>query len=164
MAPFAERLAAARRIVARDPRIKVSDLEARLGTRYTADTVAALKRRYPRHNFVWLMGADNLSQIVHWQAWAKIFTELSIAVFDRPTYSFRALAGKAARRYWRFRVRQTLAKRIAELGPPAWVFLHIPLNKVSATAIRARGTVNTTRLRKGDRNHSTTQSEVAHPD
>ncbi|HEY6336189.1 MAG TPA: hypothetical protein VI113_09910, partial [Alphaproteobacteria bacterium] len=106
----------------------------------------------------------NLAQIDRWQDWAKIFTELSIAVFDRPTYSYRALAGKAARRYWRFRVRQNLAKRIAELGPPAWVFLHIPLNKASATAIRARRRAATTRTRKGDRNHSTTQSEVAHPD
>jgi nicotinate-nucleotide adenylyltransferase len=164
MAPFAARVAGARRVVAGHPRIKVSDLEARFGTHYTADTLAALKRRFPRLRFVWLMGADNLAQIVDWQDWPKIFTELSIAVFDRPTYSFRALAGKAARRYRRFRVRQSLAKRIAELGPPAWVFLHIRLHKASATAIRARRRAVATRTRKGDRNHSTTQSEVAHSD
>ena len=32
---------------ARHPRIRVTDLEAALGTRYTADTVDALKRRFP---------------------------------------------------------------------------------------------------------------------
>lgn len=136
MAPFAERFRSAV-AAARHPRIKVSDLEVRLGTRYTADTIAALKERFPSLKFVWLMGADNLRQISGWQHWPKIFTELSIAVFDRPTYSSKALAGKAARRFWRFRVRPRQAKRIAELEPPAWVFLHIPLHRASASAIRA---------------------------
>lgn len=136
MAPFAERLRNARK-AARHPRIKASDLELRLGTRYSADTLQALKRRFPRLSFVWLMGADNLRQIAGWQRWPEIFTQLSIAVFDRPSYSFRALAGKAARRFWRHRVRPRQAKRIAAMRPPAWVFLHIPLHKASASAIRA---------------------------
>jgi nicotinate-nucleotide adenylyltransferase len=149
MASFAERLAGARK-VARHPRVKVTDLEDRLGTRFTADTLKALRRRYPRHRFVWLMGADNLRQIPAWQNWTEIFTELSIAVFDRPSYSFKALAGKAARRYWRYRVRPRRAKRLVELKPPAWVFLFIPLHKASATAIRARrGVSRATRDRHG---------------
>ena len=162
MAPFAERFASAQRVVAGHPRIKVTDFEARLGTRFTADTLAVLKRRFPRVRFVWLMGADNLMQISEWQDWAQIFMELSIAVFDRPTYSSKALAGKAARRYWRSRVRQGLAKRIAKREPPAWVFLHIPLHSASATAIRARRTTVKAPKMKGDRSHSTTQSEVVH--
>lgn len=162
MAPFAERFRRAKAL-ARHPRIKVSDIERRLGTRFTADTLAALGRRFPRLRFVWLMGADNLSQISHWQRWAEIFTELSIAVFDRPSYAFKALAGKAARRYWRFRVRPRRAKRIAELGPPAWVFLRIPLHKASATAIRLGRGAAGAKLTKGDRNHSTTQAKAVHP-
>ncbi len=55
------------------PRIKVLDLEARLGTRYTIDTVAAIRRLFPRTRFVWLMGADNLKQIRHWRRWREIF-------------------------------------------------------------------------------------------
>lgn len=161
MTSFRKRIEDARR-AARHPRIKVSDVEQHLGTRYTADTLPALKRRFPRHRFVWLMGADNLRQIDKWQNWARIFTELSIAVFDRPSYSFKALAGKAARRYRRSRVRQGLAKRIAELGPPAWVFLYIPLHKASATAIRSGQGAAGARSTKGDSNHSTTQSEAAH--
>ena len=39
MAPFAERVASAR-AMARDKRIKVTDIEARLQTRYTAETLA----------------------------------------------------------------------------------------------------------------------------
>ncbi len=51
MAPYAERLTAAANF-ARHPRIEVSDIEARLGTRYTVDTLGELKRRYPFTRFV----------------------------------------------------------------------------------------------------------------
>jgi len=148
--------------LARHPRIKVSDLEARLGTHFTADTVSALKRRFPRHKFVWLMGADNLRQIAGWQRWPRIFTQLSIAVFDRPSYAFKALAGRAASRFRHHRVRPRQAGRLAELGPPAWVFLHIPLHKASATAIRAARGKPRAETRKGGRNHSTTPKKAVH--
>jgi nicotinate-nucleotide adenylyltransferase len=137
MAPFAERMKNARAAAGGHPRIKVTNLESRLGTRFTADTVAALRRHYPRDRFVWLMGADNLAQIPAWQDWTRIFTELSIAVFDRPSYSFKALSGKAARRYARYRVAPGRAKRLVGRKPPAWAFLYIPLHRASATAIRA---------------------------
>ncbi len=60
------RLAGAR-LVARHPRIRVSGIESRLGTRYTIDTVTALQRRFPRVRFVWLMGTDNLAQFGRWR-------------------------------------------------------------------------------------------------
>ncbi|MBO0712928.1 MAG: nicotinate-nicotinamide nucleotide adenylyltransferase, partial [Acetobacteraceae bacterium] len=70
MAPFANRLEQARRVAAEHPRIRVTDLENRLGaSRYTADTLQALRRRFPRLRFVWLMGGDNLVQIPRWQRW-----------------------------------------------------------------------------------------------
>ena len=51
MAPFADRLASAQ-AMARDPRICVTDIETRLGTRYTVDTLAALRERHPDIRFV----------------------------------------------------------------------------------------------------------------
>ena len=51
MAPFAERLAAAASVAAAERRIRVSDIEARLGSTYTADTLDALRRRFPRDPF-----------------------------------------------------------------------------------------------------------------
>jgi nicotinic acid mononucleotide adenylyltransferase len=44
------------------PRIHVTGIEARLRTRYTADTLRALKRRCPGVRFVWIMGSDNLAE------------------------------------------------------------------------------------------------------
>jgi nicotinate-nucleotide adenylyltransferase len=135
MAPLAERLAAARAF-ARDPRIRVLDLESELGTRYTADTIAVLQALYPRQHFVWLMGADNLAQIRFWQRWRSIFARVPIAVFARPTYCRPALAELAAKRFARRRIAPP-ARRLARLDPPAWVFLPVKLDPSSATAIRS---------------------------
>jgi|SRR5690606_19039380 nicotinate-nucleotide adenylyltransferase len=137
MAPLATRMAEARRL-ARHPRLRVTDLEVRLGTRYTADTLRAIRRRFPRQHFVWLMGADNLKQIPAWRNWPYIFDALPVAIFARPTYSLSALAGKAARRYHRVRRPERAARRIPGSKPPAWVFLHIRLMPISATALRAQ--------------------------
>ncbi len=136
MAPFAERFA---RAVAetKHPRIKVTDIEMRIRTRFTADTIKALRRRFPRTRFVWLMGADNLSQIRRWQRWRSIFRAAPIAVFARPTYSLRSLSDLAARRFARRRVAPRNARRLAEMQPPAWVFFATRLDARSATGIRS---------------------------
>ncbi|HEV2548068.1 MAG TPA: nicotinate-nucleotide adenylyltransferase [Stellaceae bacterium] len=136
MAALAERLAGAARF-AKDRRIRVLDLERRLGTRYTADTVASLRRLFPKIRFIWLMGADNLAQIRHWQRWTRIFAAVPIAVFARPTYCFRGLAGLAARRYWARRVGSHAARGLADAAPPAWAFLLVKLDVSSATEIRS---------------------------
>ncbi len=136
MAPFAERLKSAE-AMARHPKIRVTDIESRLGTQFTADTLKALVTRFPSCRFVWLMGADNLAQISSWRDWTKIFHLTPIAVFDRPTYTVKALTALAARRFRRSRRREATLKMLAATPPPAWVFVHHRLNPISATAIRA---------------------------
>ncbi|MFQ5985036.1 MAG: nicotinate-nucleotide adenylyltransferase [Alphaproteobacteria bacterium] len=136
MAPLEERLAAGRK-VARHPRIVVTDLERRLGTVYTADTLAELKRRFPRVRFVWLMGADALAELPRWHDWPAIFAAMPVAIFDRAPYAQQALAGKAARRFARWRLGAWEAPRLADLAPPAWVFLHGRCHPASGTALRA---------------------------
>jgi nicotinate-nucleotide adenylyltransferase len=138
MAPLRERLASAA-AQARHPRLRAVTIERELGTRYTADTLAALVRRFPKTCFVWLMGADNLIQLPHWERWSSIFHAVPIAVFARPSYSTNALAGKAAHRFSPARRRSLhQATRLASRKPPAWVFLHTRLHPASATSIRAR--------------------------
>jgi len=135
MAPFADRLAKAAAF-AKHPRIRVLDLESRLGTGYTADTIAALRACYPRTHFVWLMGADNLAQIRHWRHWREIFARVPVAVFARPSYCRKALAELPAKRFARARVAPP-ARRLARLKPPAWVFLPVRLDPSSASEIRS---------------------------
>jgi len=135
MAPPERRLASARALV-RHPRIRVLDLERRLGTAFTVDTLRALQRRFPRTRFVWLMGADNLSQIRHWRGWREIFASLPIAVFARPSYCRSALAALPAHRFARHRLPAASARRLSGAKPPAWIFLWSMLDPNSATQIR----------------------------
>jgi nicotinate-nucleotide adenylyltransferase len=138
MAPFAARLASAQAAAKGERRIVVSDIEERLGTTYTADTLAQLRHRFPRTNFVWLMGGDNLAQIPRWQRWTEIFAHVPIAVFDRPATSRRALAGAAAQRYAQARIAPDRARRLASMAAPAWVFFPTRLDPRSASEIRAQ--------------------------
>ena len=135
MAPFDKRVTQARQ-VARHPLVRVSEIEAGLGTRFTADTVKVLNATHSRMLFVWIMGADNLLQLPNWHRWPDIFATVPIAVFDRPTYSLRALQGKAVRRFRGARIHPRLARQLAGLKPPAWVFLDRARDPRSATAIR----------------------------
>lgn len=136
-APLDERLKAAAR-VARHPRIRVTDIESRLGTRHTADTLRALLPRFAKCRFIWLMGADNLVQVSEWKDWQIIFRLVPIAVFSRPPYSKPAVTARSARVFAHARVSETAARVIVTMPPPAWVFLHNRPHAGSATRIRAR--------------------------
>jgi nicotinate (nicotinamide) nucleotide adenylyltransferase/ribosome silencing factor RsfS/YbeB/iojap len=136
MMPFRERLEAAARLAAAERRIRITGIEARLGSFYTADTLKILRRRFPRTRFVWLMGGDNLVQLPYWKRWQEIFRTVPIAVFDRPGALLTALAGTAARRFARARVSDKAARDLALMAPPAWVFFHTRLDPRSATRIR----------------------------
>ena len=93
--PAFARIAQAKALI-EDKRIVPSDLESRLGTRYTADTLRKLTGRAPGVRFVWLMGADNLLQFDRWRDWRSIAATVPMAVFDRPGYGERALRSRAA--------------------------------------------------------------------
>jgi nicotinate-nucleotide adenylyltransferase len=134
MAPLGERLASARQI-ADGRRIVATVIEARLRTRYTFDTLRALRRLFPLVDFVWVMGADNLVQLPRWQHWTEIPRLMPFAVIPRPSYNRRALTGQAARR---FRPPH-MAPVLARMPPPAWTFLPVRQNKLSATELRRAG-------------------------
>lgn len=140
MAPLAARLASARAIGDRR-RIRASAIEARIGTRFTADTLAALRRRFRGARFVWLMGADNLTQLSLWRGWRDLVRAMPFAVFPRPGETRKALAGRAAHCLARFRRPGRAAARLAFFPPPAWVLLPARLHAASASAIRANGPV-----------------------
>jgi nicotinate-nucleotide adenylyltransferase len=126
----------AARDVADHPAIEVTGIEAALGTRYTVDTIAALRRRFPNVRFVWLMGADNLAQFHRWRDWERIARQVPLAVIDRPTDSFRALASPAAQALSRYRHNENQAAQLAGLDAPAWMFLHGMKSPISSTELR----------------------------
>jgi nicotinate-nucleotide adenylyltransferase len=137
-APMAERIAAARALL-RDPRVSVTDLEARIGTRHTAQTLRWLVRHRPGVRFVWLMGADNLAQFHRWQDWERIMEMVPVGVLARPGARISAQMSKAARVYRGERLRPGEAGLLGRADPPAWCFVNMPLVAASSSAIRARG-------------------------
>ena len=136
MAPFAARLASARHM-ARRSRIKVSDFEAREGTRYTVDTLDRLKQRWPRHRFIWLMGEDTLAHFHQWRRWRDLARMVPIAVVSRPGYDDDARAARATGWLRRFVRPASQAKSWTEWSAPAILFLRLPPDPTSATGLRA---------------------------
>lgn len=137
-APLKARLKAAHDIMTH-PRVTVTDLESRLGTRFTAQTLKALKARYPGVRFVWLMGADNLAQFDQWQDWRWIMDHVPVGVLARPNDRISARFSKAARIYHASRLKGQAASLLARSEPPAWCFVNLPLSTASSSAIRAQG-------------------------
>jgi nicotinate-nucleotide adenylyltransferase len=95
---LAARLSRARLAARHHPFIRVTDIEQRLGTRYTIDTIRALRRRFPRLRFIWLMGSDNLEQFARWRRWQQIARLVPIVVVRRPGSVLAPLHAPLARR------------------------------------------------------------------
>jgi len=136
MAPLPVRLASAR-AMARRSRIRPTAIEAELGTRFTADTLRALTRRFPNRRFIWLMGADNLAQLHLWRDWREIARMMPIAVIARPGYD--AIAQNAPAMGWlrRYVRRANHVKGWTNWSPPALVLLRFRPDPTSATRVRA---------------------------
>ncbi len=137
MAPLAERLASAGKI-ADGRKIIATDIEWQLGTRYTADTMRALRRRFPRADFVWLMGADNLRQLPRWDRWGRIMHAMPMLVLPRPGATRAALASAAAHRYRKYRLPARAGLCLAATAAPAWILLPVKENAASATELRRK--------------------------
>lgn len=139
MAPLAVRYESAIRQATRAP-IRVSVIERALGTRYTVDTLRALRRRYPSIEFVWLMGADNLAQFHRWRHWRDIARAMPIAVIARPGYDAAAVASPAMAWLRRHRVAAARFRNGPKPGgswsAPALILLRFDPDPRSATAIR----------------------------
>ena len=131
-----DRIAAARQL-ASHPRVDVTGLEAVISTRYTYDTLEYLVRRCGGVRFVWVMGADNLRSFSRWQNWRGIANLMPMAVVDRMGSSLYATGARAPQALARFRVPEELAPKLADLPPPAWVYLHGLKSPMSSTALRA---------------------------
>ena len=137
-APLNQRLEAAR-VLMRHPRVAVTDVEARLGTRYTAQTLRALVTARPDLHFVWLMGADNLAQFHLWQDWQDIMQLVPVGVLARPGQQLAGRMSKAARVYRDALLPARDSRTLGLHDAPAWCFVNLPLNDQSSSAIRARG-------------------------
>jgi len=67
--------------------IKASDIEFDLAKpSYTIDTLNHLKEKFPSHEFVLIMGGDNLKSFHRWKNYEEILSNHQIYVYQRPNY------------------------------------------------------------------------------
>lgn len=135
--PLEARVRAARAAIS-DRRINVTGYESAIGARYTVDTVSALRRRLPGRKLVWIMGGDSFRDFHRWERWQELASLVPMAIYARPDaapFPMRSLAAVALARY---RIHDTAANRLADLDPPAWVYLTGVVSAQSSTAIRAK--------------------------
>jgi nicotinate-nucleotide adenylyltransferase len=137
-APLDRRMAVARALVTH-PRIEVTDIEARIGTRYTAQTLERMIALYPGVRFVWLMGADNLAQFHRWQRWQWIMRTVPIGVLARPGQRISARTAKAAQIFAAQKLPASAGTLLPHGRAPVWCFVNLPMVDLSSSAIRARG-------------------------
>lgn len=137
-APMAERIAQARRVMDH-PRVKITGIEERMGTRYTAQTLRALQKLYPSQRFVWLMGADNLAQFHLWQDWQDIAQRVPMGILARPGDRISARMSRSAKLFEPYRISGRNSQTLARADAPAWCFVNVPMMDVSSSAIRAAG-------------------------
>lgn len=137
-APLEKRLRACRELVDH-PRILITDLESRLGTRYTAQTLQRLQERYRDVRFVWLMGADNLADFHRWDRWDDIMNSVPVGVLSRPGEQLAAGCSPAARRFARARLSARRSTALPFRQAPCWSLLTGPMIDMSSTRIRESG-------------------------
>ena len=125
--------------IIQQPKVLVSDIETRLNSDFTAKTIRKLYILYPGIRFVWLMGADNLSNFHNWKEWTWIMENIPIGIMARPDDKVKAAFSPAALRYRRFRVKSHNTLALPFMRPPAWSLLGGPTSNISSTKIRSSG-------------------------
>ena len=70
-----------------EPLMKASDYEFHLPRpTFTINTLDSLKSEFPQHDFVLLVGGDNLSLIHRWYKFQRILDDFGLIVYPRPGY------------------------------------------------------------------------------
>ena len=119
-ADAADRAAMVAAAIADAPKLHVCTLELELGgTSYTFDTVTALQKKYPDHQFQWIIGADMIAYLPKWHRIDELVRLITFVGLERPGYE----------------------EPLAELPPFLREAIHMvqaPLIDLSSTEIRRR--------------------------
>lgn len=78
------RLELVRRATETSDKLRACDIEFNLPQpSYTIDTLTYLKEKYPQHEFVLLMGEDNLRTLHKWKNYEQILKQFEVLVYPR---------------------------------------------------------------------------------
>ena len=134
-ASYSDRIKNCKLIIKNQP-IKIKEIEKKINSKFSYQTIKYLNKHYKNINFFWLMGADNLINFHKWQNADKIFSEIPIVVFRRYGYNNKALKSYTSNFYKNFRINNNNLhiKNFKEL--PAWTIIKNKEIRISSTEIR----------------------------
>ncbi len=94
---------------------------------YTVDTLCVLKDKYPQHEFVLLLGSDNLKTLYKWKDYKKIVSNYKIYVYPRPKIDLNDFRIDADYKIFdapQFDISSSFIRKAIEKGKKTPFFLH----------------------------------------
>ena len=134
-ASYSERIKNCKLIIKNQP-IKIKEIEKKINSKFSYQTIKYLNKHYKNINFFWLMGADNLINFHKWQNADKIFSEIPIVVFRRYGYNNKALKSYTSNLYKNFRINHKNLNILNFKQLPAWSIINNKEIRISSTEIR----------------------------
>jgi nicotinate-nucleotide adenylyltransferase len=93
--PENKRLEMVKLAIEDEPKMKASDFEFHLPRpHYTINTLKRLQADFPQHQFVLLLGGDNLTIMHRWYKFDEIVEQFGLIVYPRPGYSIEGFQNK----------------------------------------------------------------------
>ncbi|MFL2801549.1 MAG: nicotinate-nucleotide adenylyltransferase [Paracoccaceae bacterium] len=136
-----KRFLASKKIM-KHPLVSITDIEKKLQTKFTFQTLIKIKKLYPGTRFVWIMGADNLVNFHHWENWDWIMKNVPIGVLARPKEQIKAGLSTAATKFKKYRIPKEKSLLLPYLSPPVWTLVTGPMRKISSSKLREINFVN----------------------
>ena len=134
-ATYEERLKNCKNITRNYP-ISIKEIEKKIGSNYSYNTINYILNHYINIKFFWLMGADNLINFHKWEKWQKIFNNMSIVIFKRHGYNTKALKSIASKNFVNSRILKSKIKLEDFNKLPSWIIIENKEVKISSTEIR----------------------------
>ena len=122
--------------ISKDKPILIKEIEKKINSKYTYQTLDYLLNHYINIKFFWIMGADNLINFHKWQKWRQIFQEISIVVYKRHGYNNQALKSIACRTFTNYRINSLQINKNYFNKLPSWAWIDNREIKISSTEIR----------------------------
>ena len=124
------------KLISKNKPIKIKEIEKKINSKYSYQTIKYLNNHYKNINFIWLMGADNLINFHKWQNANKIFNEIPIVVFRRYGYNEKALKSYTSNFYKNFKLNSKNIRIENFSKLPAWTIIQNKEINISSTEIR----------------------------
>ena len=116
--------------------IKIKEIEKKISSTYSYQSINYIQNHYKNIKFFWLMGADNLIKFHKWEKWNDIFKDISIVVFKRYGYNNKALNSLALKKFFQYQINVNSTDKINFKKLPSWTWVNSVEIKISSTEIR----------------------------